>query len=407
MNSTKKLFSYLLALMAILSLNTFSIFAADAELSVYEKLSDNQSGLMSISYRGDTSEYPENSLEAIVSALDIGADMVSVSVRQTADGVLVLSEVDTLNHIFDTDLIEFSDVTFEQLENLKFLDSNAEPTEYEIATLEEAIEVIGDNILILDNCWEYKDEIYDLLVQMDKLESVMLRTDENYKTINTWTADLDQDIMVIGIYDSFVVFSMISHLNQLTNAGQLAVQYESANYYSMMYTSIFTNNYFEVEGKARAIASAYDYNKSGQRPDSTRGWDELISLGYSVIETNNIEQLCEYIELTITLDDDISALLEQAVEIDTDLYSETSVANLQTAITSAQGTSLNTCLDEKQDARSLLISSMNSLVYTTKTDTQQGSFNITAGKVIAVLIMGAIIFGVQVYVHKKQDKKAK
>lgn len=407
MNFKNKLFSYLLASVLMLALFAVSSFAADDELSVYEKLSDSQSGLMSIAYRGDTSEYPENSLEAIASALELGADMVSVSVSKTADGVLVLCEDDTLNHLFDTDLVEISETDFEQMQNLYFLDTNASATKYQVATLEQALEIIGDKILILDNSWEYKDEIYELLIEMDKLENAIIRTYENDDEIIEWTATLEQDIKVIGVYDSFVVFTMISHLNNLTQAGQLAVGYESANYYSMMYTSIFTNTYFTKQTNARAIASAYDYSKSGQRPDSTRGWDELISLGYSIIETNNIEQFTQYIEQTEEVGDEIETLLQSAIQIDTSLYSEVSVSNLESAISQAQTITANSCLDEKQDVRSLLISSTNSLIYTTKEDTQQGSLNITAGKIIAVVIMGAIIVCVQVYVHKRQDKKVK
>lgn len=405
MTLNKKLIAYpflCICLVAIFSMTAF----ASSDQTAYDKLSDNQGGLMSIAYRGDTSEYPANSLEAIESAIDFGADMVSVSVQMTSDGVLFLCEDDTLNHIFDTELLDASTLTFDQIEDLKLLDATAAASKYDLATLEDAIKEVGDGILIIDNSWEFKDEIYALISQMDKFENVMLRTYEEADVINEWTSSLEEDVMVIGVYDSFVVFTMMSHLNDLTDAGQFAVQYESANYFSMMYTNLFTKNY-SLDDNARAIAVAYDLEKSGQRPDSTRGWDELISLGYSIIETDNIEQLCLYIEQTEQVADDINELMLTSFDIDTSLYSDASVSNFEYAIKTANALGKNACLDELQDARSMLISGINDLVFSTKTDTQTGALNITVSKVIAVLVMGGIIVGAQIYVHKRQDKKTK
>ena len=84
---------------------TFAIGTDD----ISAKISDNNGGILSISYRGDTASFPKNSLEAIRSAEKSGADMVSVSVAMTKDGVIVLSENEENN---------ISNLTFEEAEKL-------------------------------------------------------------------------------------------------------------------------------------------------------------------------------------------------------------------------------------------------------------------------------------------------
>ena len=85
---------YILTLVLVLLLSfTVTSFGISAE----EKFENNRMGLISVSYRGDTENYPENSLEAILSAKEIGADMVSVGVQKTKD-LLILAEDENIGN---------------------------------------------------------------------------------------------------------------------------------------------------------------------------------------------------------------------------------------------------------------------------------------------------------------------
>ncbi len=123
-------------------------------------------------HRGDLESYPENSIEAIISATLRGADLIEVDVVETADGVLVLNHgydlavttdahsrrgtvVDGLRLPDSTDL---RDWTYAQLSHLHLATGNGqytaegdELTPFRIATLEEAFTVCrGRCFLILD-----------------------------------------------------------------------------------------------------------------------------------------------------------------------------------------------------------------------------------------------------------------
>ena len=93
---------------------------------------ENQSGILCISHRGDTTEYESNTSEAIISAFEKGADFVSVNIRKAADGKLVLCKENE------------SEIEGELLSDLL---SN----------------LADDNILILDFETDFKDEIYSFI----------------------------------------------------------------------------------------------------------------------------------------------------------------------------------------------------------------------------------------------------
>ena len=87
--------------------------------------------ICSSSHRGDVENYPENSLEAILSAIMLGADAVEIDIRLTKDNVMVLMHDETL--IRTTDWRQkcgknglplspnIEDWTYEQLRELRLL----------------------------------------------------------------------------------------------------------------------------------------------------------------------------------------------------------------------------------------------------------------------------------------------
>lgn len=112
-----------------------------------------------IAHRGASHVAPENTLSALRSALAMGADMVEVDVRRTADGALVLMHDETLARTTDVELLfptrapwRVQDLTLDQVRRLdagawKSSTYRGEP----VPTLEEALEVIdraGSRLLI-------------------------------------------------------------------------------------------------------------------------------------------------------------------------------------------------------------------------------------------------------------------
>lgn len=393
---------FTLAFILIFILNTVVFTSA---ITAEEKIQNNRQGLIAVSYRGDTENYPENSIEAILSAKEIGADMVSVGVQQTKD-LLILAEDENIGNFCNSKSESISASYWDQdLENCYLYDNSGKLTECKVACLYDALMVAEDIILILDIDPEDKDSVYDAVQYYDATDRVFLRFRENSNDIVEWVNSKDKKPNVIGIYSGNIIWNAVSHIENLSEVSSI-VHYESKNYFNVMYGS-FVADRFSAEGKARALAPTYDKNLCGQREDNASGWNELIEKGYSVIETNNIESLVKYIERADELNISLKELAEKAEKTDFGAYSDVSADNLQKALQRAKAELQKgiSSVGELESANSQLLLAMNRLNLSDGHESQKGALNITAGKVIAAVLVGMLILAGQIYVHKMQKEK--
>lgn len=393
---------FTLAFIFIFILNTVVFTSA---ITADEKIQNNRQGLIAVSYRGDTENYPENSIEAILSAKEIGADMVSVGVQKTKD-LLILAEDENIGNFCNSKSESISASCWDQdLENCYLYDNSGKLTECKVACLYDALMAAEDIILILDIDPEDKDAVYDVVQYYNATDRVFLRFKENSDDIVEWVNSKDKKPNVIGIYSGNIIWNAISHIESLSEVSSI-VHYESKNYFNVMYGS-FVADRFSAEGKARALVPTYDKDLCGQREDNASGWNELIEKGYSVIETNNIESLVNYIERADELNISLKKLTEKAEKTDVSVYSDVSADNLQKALQRAK-TELQkgiSSVGELESTNSQLLLAMNRLNLSDGHESQKGALNITAGKVIAAVLVGMLILAGQIYVHKMQKEK--
>lgn len=90
--------------------------------------------------------YPENSLEAIRDAIEIGADIIELDVRKTKDGVYVLLHDKNIDRT-TASKGEVSSYTFDQLSKIPLL-QNGQPTSERIPTFESALRAAKDHIMV-------------------------------------------------------------------------------------------------------------------------------------------------------------------------------------------------------------------------------------------------------------------
>lgn len=396
-------FNRFLALAFTLIITIFSCFSAFAVTA--EEALTLKNKIIAVSYRGDTENYPENSLEAILSAKEIGADMVSVSVTKTKDNTLILAENENIRNFCNAEADTISDTEWAQLENCRLYDNSGKLTDCKIVTLPEVLEKSDNIILILDISAEDKDFVYGVVEAYDASDRVFLRFRENSNDIVEWVNSKETKPNVIGIYSGNIIWNAISHIENLSEVCSI-VQYQSKNYFNVMYGS-WVGDRFSAEGKARALAPAYDKELCGQREDNASGWNELIENGFSVIETNNIASLAEYAERADELNESLRKLTEKAKKTDFSVYSDVSADNLQKALKRANEElqSNVSSVGELESANSQLLLAMNRLNLSDSTESQKGALNITAGKIVAAVLVGAAILAGQIYVHKMQQEK--
>ncbi len=395
----------LLTVSALLFASSLSCFG----LNFYptETVYDEENRIMCISYRGDTALYPENSLEGILSAEEKGADGVSVGVQKTSDGIYVFTQENKkLSAVTDAPYDSVSEITYDELQKYSLKDNTGALTKYRVVSLSQAISLTGEDfIIIVDADWEERDGIYDLISHYGAFGRIIIRTDKSASEVNEWTSSKPEKVKVISVYKGNIIFSAISNFNKMSENSAHFVQYQSKNYFNVVYGDFFCKR-FAGENAPRAIAPMYDLDLSGQRTDSTEGWNEVIEAGYSVIETNNLVSLVSYTDRHEKSWKALSTLTVRAENAD--LWSASSVVlqNRQDAILRAETTLTGvSSLDEIEYAYSNLLLAMNENNINAKEDTQKGHLNITAGKIIAAIAVGAVILAAQIFTYKMQKEK--
>lgn len=352
------------------------VLAAGMLFSVSAK-NENSSGIICVSRGGDTALYESCTKEAILSAFEKGADYVSVNVRKTEDGMFIIC--------------------------------GADKTQKAGIALDEMLSLLGgDDVLILDFEYELKDEIYSLIENENAFSSAILRINDSANSIVRWLEDKNESLQVVGIYDGFVVFTAVSHIKALGGAGMQIAGYQSKNYFNEMFGSLVSKT-LKQNGMPKAMISTYDPDLCGQRSDSEDGWNDLIKKGYSIIETGNLDAFLRYISSNKQIRTELGDAYEKAQLVETDIYNTVSRENLNKAMHEA-GNLLESSFassDEMQSVTSKLRLAMENLALKTGEDTQTGALNITAGKVIAAVLVGVAVLVAQIYTYKMQKHKKK
>ena len=165
-------------------------FEVPAEMLDFEEkkqaLNDPDGRFMVWSHRGDTARYPQNSIEAIISACMMGVDVCEVDVRVSKDGIPVLVHDETLTKTTNFSAMAgktvngmtlptsayVSDWTLAELRCLRLKagagGTGAAVTDYLIPTLEEAVIVAKGRMFL------YCDK---LTVTYDSTNKVFTRND--------------------------------------------------------------------------------------------------------------------------------------------------------------------------------------------------------------------------------------
>ena len=133
----------------------------------------------------------------------------------------------------------------------------------------------------------------------------------------------------------------------------------SSNAYSMTFNK---NTVAKAQGKVRAVIDMTDPNLSGKRADTQLYWDDVTSRGFSVIITDNTEQLSEYSKRTENARARLSELCDVASKTDLTLCSTYSATNLKNRLTVSKDVlSSSVCANALENEYYELSKALNSL----------------------------------------------
>ena len=114
-------------------------------------------------HRADWRNFPENSLEGIESAINMGVDIIELDLKMTSDSVLILMHDSNVDRT-TTGKGAVSSYTLDSLKMLRLKSGCGVETSSKVPTLEEALMVCKDRAVVnIDQGYKYYDMVNAVL----------------------------------------------------------------------------------------------------------------------------------------------------------------------------------------------------------------------------------------------------
>ncbi len=253
-----------------------------------------------VSHRGDWRNYPENSLEAIESCIEMGVDMVEIDVAKTKDGHLILMHDKTIDRTTSKKGL-VSDYTLAEIRELKMRNGMGRVTrQFTVPTLEEAMLVAKNKIIVnLDKADKYFDQVYEILKRTKTLDQTIIKSKNSYASLCKRYGD---------IMDDMIYMPMVKLNESSTFADVEEVLNEKHPIYAIGYTHENKQLLLAIKERLEANGSRIWMNtlwetQSGVRcddralKDPDKNWGFLVEeFGANVIQTDRPAMMLKYFE---------------------------------------------------------------------------------------------------------------
>lgn len=401
----KLLISVLILIISVSSFLTLNVSAAETKMIDCE--------IFAVSRGGDTRLHPQNSLEAIKACLDLDIDAISATARKTKDGKIVLFENEsTLDVCVDKSGqkvdVKIAETDYNTLSSYFLLSSDGKnlssKTESKIALMTDAYDLIkGKKILIIDCERAIIDDVYKtLFLNNNAVNDVIIRcTDMDAEELLNWANAQTTVPKIMASYHGNVIFTANSVYKFAVENKIFAVEFTTKNPYGVIFEEALTNNF----STTKALAKAYDPLLCGGRPDSVTGWEDLISRGYTIIETGNAAEFAAYINLVETNMVSLKILYDKYNNMEVVNYTPESIKEFNkhleearailTSNQASSSTEITKCLENLKLAAENLKPS----------DGNDSAIKITPMKIFWIVFAVALFTTSQLYIFKKTEKR--
>lgn len=190
-----------------------------AESNLVTSIVETKKNILVCAHRGDWRNAPENSIQSIKLASQMGVDMVEIDVRTTKDDVLILMHDETIDRTTSGNG-KVSDLNFSDLQQLHLKNAIGTWTKHKIPTLEEALlfskDKVNLNIDLKDKSqWQ---NVLKMVEAFDMFEHVLIKLN----------GDVSESKAIFGSYLEHIRFMPIVDLSH-ENALEIVQEYLESN----------------------------------------------------------------------------------------------------------------------------------------------------------------------------------
>ncbi len=285
----------LTALLTILSL--FICCSQPTKKTVEDSVVESK--VLVASHRGDWRNYADNSLEGIESCIAMGVDIVELDVSRTQDGHLILMHDKTVNRTTNGKG-PVSEFTLKEIQELRLRNGLGRTSEFKVPTLEEALLVAKDRIMInLDKADEYFEEVYPLLEKTGTVEQTIIKSDKPYDELRALHGEsLDRMIFmpVIKVKEETTLASLDSLLDARYPYYEIVFEQEDKEKLQHIKNKLEdTDCIIWINSLWPSLCGGYSDDRALKDADGT--WGYLVdSLGAGILQTDRPAQMLEYFQ---------------------------------------------------------------------------------------------------------------
>ncbi len=274
-------------------------FLKDRTAAIRERLTDMEdSTVLVASHRADWRNYPENSLEGLRSAIDMGVDIVELDIQRTRDGHLILMHDETLDRT-TTGKGAVADTTLSYIKTLRLRNGCGIRTSQRVPTLEEALIVAKGKVMLnLDKADRYFDEVVALLEKTGTTHQIVMKGSRSPSDVRK----------AFGHYPDDVIYMPIVNLDKndaMKSVGQFMDLMKPVAF-ELLFRKDSNALPLEIrdklEGKSLIWYNTLWNTMAGGHDDDaslrnvSNGWGYLIdSLGCRIIQTDRPAMLLDYL----------------------------------------------------------------------------------------------------------------
>lgn len=285
----------LIGLLLLCAVNALAQFKNEYATTLFS----DEKNILVVAHRGDWRNAPENSLQAIQNCIDMGVDMVEIDLKKTKDGHLILMHDKTIDRT-TTGKGKPEEYTLAELKKMYLRSGNGQKTRHQIPTLEEAMLLCKDKILVnIDKGYDYFKDVYEVLKKTETVNQCVIKSGLSYETVKAEHADILEKI----------IFMPIVTLHQ-EGAEELIDSY-TKNMKPVAIEVVFNNDGVEVLQlieKVRdcgvklfinslwpSLNGGHDDDRAVELGEPEESWGWIVGQGAKLIQTDRPALLLEYL----------------------------------------------------------------------------------------------------------------
>ena len=298
----KKLLVPFLAILCLGSLawglyHTENTHLTRAEQIRADLLNPNCPRVLVAAHRADWRNWPENSLPAIQSAIEMGVDIVEIDLQCTADSQLIVMHDSKINRT-TTGKGVVAEMTLDSIMQFKLKNGVSIRTRHQVPTLREVLQLCKGQVLInLDKADRYFDLIVPILEETGTTRQIIMKGRKPAEEVKAlYGKYLDEVIYmpIVDLNDSTSIDVFCAHLESQPCAFELCWRAEDR--YVQRASAL-------AKGKALlwvnclwdTLCGGHEDDEAVRNPDDHYGY-LIDSLGFGIIQTDRPEFLIQYLQ---------------------------------------------------------------------------------------------------------------